>query len=201
MSRRIGSRFKPIGSATLPTYLIVCEGLTEEQYFKHWKRRLSGKINMHIHGERGVPLTLVEEAIKEKLALIQAGIDPDDISTWCVGDRDAHPFVVNALDRAQLKNINYALSIPCIELWFLLHFQSQNAHIERRDAIHQCKTLLNQQRTKNLDTPALDALLARTDDALTRAKKLAADHVLNSSGRLANPGSGLYLLIQQLKSF
>lgn len=201
MTKRIGSRFKPIDLATLPTYLIVCEGLTEEQYFKHWKRRLSGKVNMHIHGERGVPLTLVEEAIKEKVALLQAGIASEQIHTWCVGDRDAHPFVVEALDRAQAKEINYALSTPCIELWFILHFKSQNAHIERRDAIHQSKALLNLKRTKNLDTPALDALFVRTEDALTRARKLETDHGLNSSGRLANPGSGLYLLVQQLKAF
>jgi hypothetical protein len=52
-------------------------------------------------------------------------------SVWAVFDVDDHPNLQQALALAQSRNINLAISNPCFELWALLHFEEQRAHVER----------------------------------------------------------------------
>jgi hypothetical protein len=50
---------------------------------------------------------------------------------WCVFDIDEHPLIPEAKDQARANGIEMAISNPCFELWALLHFQDQRAHIEQ----------------------------------------------------------------------
>ena len=50
---------------------------------------------------------------------------------WCVFDRDEHLNIHEAINQAIANDIELAYTVPSFELWILLHFQDQSAHIER----------------------------------------------------------------------
>ncbi|MDP1712323.1 MAG: RloB family protein [Candidatus Nanopelagicaceae bacterium] len=199
MSPKLNSQFARPATPPQVTYILICEGKTEEQYFKQWERLLRGKAKFRILGSVGSPITLVERAIAEKKYLVRSGIKASDLRVWCVGDRDDHHRMIEALDHARRKDIQYALSIPCIELWFLLHFEDQRAHLHRDEAIRRSKDHLDIP-TKNLPSAALDILFQNVDTAVQRATHLERMHASNGSGPLENPRSLLHILVSQLQS-
>ena len=199
MSERLGSRFSPPSFQPTPYYLIVCEGGTEQQYFKEWERRLKTKARFKILPNVGVPLTLVQTAIKERNSLLSSGISPTELRTWCVGDLDSHPNVPKAINLAKGKKINFALSIPCLELWFYLHFVDHRAYIHRDDVIRVSTKELEIKGKNNLTTKALNTLLKETAVASSRADNLEKMHKGNGSNYLENPRSGIFRLVDELR--
>ena len=72
------------------------------------------------------PMQLVEEAAAKRVIDLRAakrgqGAPYDEY--WCVFDVDEHPYLNRALELARTSGISIALSNPCLELWFLLHFE------------------------------------------------------------------------------
>ena len=179
---------------------MVCEGETEQQYFKQWERILKGKANFKILPNVGVPLTLVQTAISFRKQLVSEGTKASNLKTWCVGDLDDHPNVLKALDLARRKSVEFALSIPCLELWFYLHFKDQRSHIHRDDITRRSIAELGIKTKNNLTSMALERLIKETDQAIVRADFLENMHLGNGSGHLENPRSGIYRLVRELKS-
>jgi len=200
MSERLGSRFSPQSFLPSPYYLIVCEGETEQQYFKEWERRLRTKARFKILPNVGVPLTLVQTAILERDSLLANGISPSELKTWCVGDLDSHPNVPRAINLAKGKKINFALSIPCLELWFYLHFVDHRAYIHRDNVIRLSIKQLGIKGKNNLTTKALNSLLKETATASSRADYLEKMHIGNGSNYLENPRSGIFRLVDELRT-
>jgi len=108
------------------TVLIVCEGgKTEPQYFSKLRSDLKlNSLNVVITGECGSdPCSVVNHAIKK------AKSDGDYDRVFCVFDKDRHPNYSDALAKIQhtrLKKhqqIEAITSVPCFELWILLHFE------------------------------------------------------------------------------
>lgn len=126
--------------------LVFVEGIrTEEIYLVYWHRRFRDRVSVTIDPYRGAPLQLVEHAVAAKQAEARdarrgRGRAHDQI--WCVFDRDEHPNVPQAIDVGARQGINAALSNPCLELWFLLHFQDQTAYLERKVAQARAQALL-----------------------------------------------------------
>jgi hypothetical protein len=117
-------------------FLVVCEGeVTEPSYFNAVRRAERGIIDLEIV-PGGVPKTVVERAVQLRNRAEQEAKRRGDEYlrydyVWCVFDVDEHPFVPEAKQQAHDNRIDLAVSNPCFELWFLLHFQDQTAHIER----------------------------------------------------------------------
>jgi len=110
--------------------LIVCEGKeTEPLYFNGFRRKYNLQKELFtIVGFGADPVSVIKEAIKRKTE------EQDYDSAWAVFDCDEHQGVKNAFQMAKDHEIKIAFSNPCFELWFLLHFQDQEAFIER-DAV------------------------------------------------------------------
>ena len=60
------------------------------------------------------------------------GTEPTATEYWCVIDVDQHANLVPAVEKAIANGISVAVSNPCVELWFILHFQDQTAEIDRK---------------------------------------------------------------------
>jgi len=126
--------------------LVCCEGqVTEPSYLNSLKAELRIRL-AHIEVVPGGvdPKTLVDEAMdRKKRAERQARKQKDDNlkydEVWCVFDVDVHQYVPEAKQKAEANEIKVAISNPCFELWLLLHFQDQRAHIERRDVQSLCR--------------------------------------------------------------
>ena len=108
--------------------LILCEGHTEENYFKglmrdyRYRDRFSS-VSVDIYQPKNYsPLGLVQEA-KSKIAASKRERNPFDF-LWVVFDRDSHPKLPHAFSEAARSKpkINIAFSAICFEYFVLLHF-------------------------------------------------------------------------------
>lgn len=185
----------------LPEMLIFVEGLrTEELYLIDWHRRYRDKTRITIDAYRAGPLQLVKRAIEtnqKELRDEKRGRGKAHDQIWCIFDRDEHPNFESALDLAKQHGISLAVSNPCIELWFLLHFDDQMAFIHRSDAQDRSKSILH--CAKTLDTMALETLADRYDQAKERATRLDRKHHDDGSPPGSNPSSGLWRVIDQIQ--
>lgn len=172
---------------------------TEDLYLTRWKRLFRGTVNIEIDSSKTAPLSIVRLAVERKRAEEKnrrRGRSAHD-EVWCMFDVDEHPNLDEALGLARDHDIGVALSNPCLEMWFLLHFKDYTAHIERHAAQHECKKILG--CGKNLTSPALDMLVDHHDEAADRARKLAKRHQGNGSRPDSNPSSNVWELIASIR--
>jgi hypothetical protein len=113
-----------------------------------------------------------------------------------VFDVDEHPKLREAIELADAAGIKLAISNPCIELWFLLHFASQTAYIERHAAQTQAKSHLN--CGKELDESALGLLATNFPTAMSRAIALDAKHEGDGTPAPGNPSSGVWGIVEAI---
>jgi RloB-like protein len=113
-------------------------------------------------------------------------------------DRDEHPNFDRAIDLATRHGINLAMSNPCIELWFILHFEDCTVHIERQKAQRRAAELLR--CSKALNESALSTLGERYDEARCRAVKLDEKHEGDGSPPGTNPCSRVWRLIDVIRN-
>lgn len=181
--------------------LVFAEGLrTEEIYLVDWHRRCRDRVHVTIDPYRAGPLQLVERAVAAQRAESQEakrgrGRAHDQI--WCVFDRDEHPNFASAVDLAARHGIRLAVSNPCIELWFLLHFEDQTAFLDRHEAQTRAEAILR--CSKVLSPAALEVLADRYDEAKARATSLDEKHHGDGSPPGSNPSSGLWRLVNEVR--
>ena len=106
---------------------------------------------------------------------------------WCVFDVDERPKLPEALDLARRHEIAVAISIRCIALWFLLHFERQMAFIGRWDAQGRAEAILG--CSKVLTDHALQMLFERNQDAIVRALELDKKHAGDGLPPGSNPSN------------
>lgn len=194
--RRRRARLEP-----RPRILLVCEGTkTEPEYFSGLRRQEEVQLVEIVIGDSGgAPKTLVERAVKlKKNAAKDAKRERDDNlrfdEVWCVFDVDEHPKLHDALQQARDNSISVAVSNPCFELWMLLHFRDQTAHIHRDDARHACG-----EHIPSYDKSGSYAILRNGyDEAVRRAVALDRRHAqIGEEG--SNPSTWVYRLTERLK--
>jgi hypothetical protein len=182
--------------------LVFAEGeVTEEDYLKHWHRRFRARVNVEIHEFHGTPLALVQRAVEAKDAEEKAerrgkGRAHDEV--WCVFDVDQHPLLGEAIDFAKANDIHLAISNPCIELWFVLHFADQAAYIDSHAAQRLARGHLD--CDKALSVPALAALDRGYDEAKARAQSLDIKHHGDGTPAPGNPSSSIWQLTDSISS-
>jgi hypothetical protein len=186
-----------------PEVLVLVEGTkTEDGYLLPLRRLLRDHVLINVDARGGTPLTLVERAVtakheSEREADRGRGRAYTDI--WCVFDVDQHPNVADAIELASKHGIEVVVSNPCIELWFIIHFEDQTAYMDRHAAQDRSADLLSCQ--KNLTPAATDDLYARLNDARRRAQQLDEKHDGDGSPPRSNPSSDVWRLIDYLSAF
>ena len=144
-------------------------------------------------------MTVVNRAVEQKRSEAREarrGRGRASDEYWCVIDVDRHANLGPAIEKALANDIGVAVSNPCIELWFILHFQEQAAHIERDAAQAVSKRLLGCGKT--LDEQALGELMERYPEARTRAVRLDAKHLGDGRAARSNPSSGMWRLVDRI---
>lgn len=182
--------------------LIVCEGAeTEPGYFRDYRNDVRNpRVHVEPVGAAGVPMTVVSRAIELRdLAAARARAERDDNlrwdEVWVVFDVDEHPRVEEAKLKAEAAGIECAVSNPCFELWALLHFTKQQAHIERDDVASKLRKYMPGYQ-KRLD---YEAMKPGYPKAVDRARSLAEEaNRFGEPGR--NPTSGVYRLTENIRS-
>ncbi len=182
-------------------FLVFTEGeKTETDYLRHYWRLHLESVTVTVDGFHGPPHLLVDRAVDtiraEKRETRNGGGRPYD-EVWCAFDRDQHPHIPATLDKARANGIGIAFSVPCIELWFILHFRDQQAHLEGDAAQAASFGLLGCE--KALSSAALDQLAANYPEARRRAQALDVKHEGDDSPPHTNPSSTMWRLIDQIR--
>jgi hypothetical protein len=107
------------------------------------------------------------------------------------------PSVPDAIGKAEANGINLAVSNPCIELWFILHFEDQTTYLARHEAQSRSSEVLG--CGKNLTRKAMDRLFAEYETARNRAHALEAKHQGDGSPARSNPSSSVRALIDSIR--
>jgi RloB-like protein len=113
-------------------------------------------------------------------------------------DVDEHPRVPEAIELARVNNIGVALSSPCLELWFLIHFEKQTAYIDRKEAQRRSRNLLG--CDKVLTTEALERLVGEYEKGKEHARVLARKHKGDGSPKPWNPYADVWELIDIIRN-
>lgn len=187
---------KPPRSITL----IVCEGETEQVYFEaaRIKYGLTTAEAILAENTKGpAPISVVGCA--EGKCAERGGYD----RIYCVFDRDGH----ESFDRAREKieslagrkkkplPIQEAISIPCFELWVLLHYEKTDAPF-----IH-CANVIDRLRNhmpgyEKADAAIARQIVARVADALGNADWLEARAVNNNY----NPYTSVHKVLRHFET-
>ncbi len=178
--------------------LIVCEGeVTESRYFDDLRHLTRSLVKLSIE-PGGTPKALVEKAVDLKTTAEKSAKRGKDQNlkydaVWCVFDVDEHLLLAEAQQQARDNGIEVAVSNPCFELWALLHFQDQSAHIERHDVQRLCRQYMPRY-DKRLPC---ETLLADYADAVRRAMALEQwHHSRGTDGH--NPSTGVHRLTEEI---
>jgi RloB-like protein len=179
---------------------VFTEGkVTEEGYVNFYHRRHRGQVTVTIDRYHGAPIELVERAIstkrsEEREQRRRRSWAPDEF--WCVFDVDTHPKLAEAQELAAQNDIDVAVSGPCIELWFALHFADQTAYLNAREAQKLAAEHLS--GGKRLSDEDLEALAGNFEVAKARAIKLDEKHRGDRTAQPWNPYSDVWRLIDAI---
>jgi hypothetical protein len=157
-------------------------------------------VEVIVNQEGGVPKTIVERAAEAKKAAERLARRHGDAflrfdEVWCVFDVDQHPNVREAINQAQANGIRLAVSNPSFELWLLLHFQDQRAHVERGHVHDACRVHMHEYKKD----PPMEMLYPRYDAAVARASTLEKWQHENGRNR-ANPSTEVHKLTERIKA-
>ena len=196
----------------LDRILIVCEGeKTEPNYFEEIRQGLRlPSANIRVYHEHTNPLRMVEDA--EQLLLNGAHqFQKRSFEEICiVFDRDDHDYYVQALQKTEALNnkgyrndsnskVRFAAypSVPCFELWLLLHFEEVLAPLGRNVVYQRLKQHLPEYDKGDSNTYARTSHLLL--DAHERARILAQQRNGYDEHGPYTGVSDLVLRLQQLR--
>lgn len=182
--------------------LIAAEGKnkTEKTYFSNFE---DGKKSYNITYARGNntdPLKLVKMLIKE-IDELKLDLQDDDVA-YCIFDTDVDPnknkIIEEAIQLAKKNNIKIITSCPCIELWFLLHYDYTTANMDNEEVIKRLKEYYPKYE-KNINI--YPDIIKKIDSAIDRAKKL--EKYQNDNNRRigtveSNPNTEVYKIVEHL---
>lgn len=202
-SVRKGKDFARREGTRLPrkTMLIVCEGITEEKYFKVLRANL-GLSNADIficdNDTNSAPINIVRKAE----SIYSADSDYDFV--YCVFDRDQHQSFADARDRikklaSRSKKplpISEAVSVPSFEFWVLLHYERTDRSFNGSQQIqdHLIRSGYVEKYVKG-DDAFTKQLVARIEDALMHSTWLEGrTHIVND-----NPMTNIHKMVEEMK--
>lgn len=179
--------------------LLAYEGAnkTEKNYFDNFMTREGNFIIKTVPGNETDPENLVKQTIK-KVKDLDLDLESDD-KAYCIFDTDTkkrkNSQIDMAIKLAKSNNIGIITSSPCIELWFLLHFEYTTGYMTSDCAIERLKTHFPKY-SKNCDI--FSEIKSKTSLAYDRAKKLEKYQVSNGNDIKsveANPHTEVYKVI------
>ena len=181
--------------------VIVCEGKkTEPLYFQGFRVWRSGLAIWTPGSKSTDPVGLVKSA-QTQIGRYDLDFEGGD-RLWCVFDADHHTDkeIKKAAALAKRHDIGIALSVPCFELWYLLHHQYIDSPMSSDDVIRTLgRYIPAYQKTKECSASLRDKI----DAAIRNAKRLNALHEKRGQDLLSvncNPSTQVYRIVDYISS-
>lgn len=202
--RRSSDSYKRRGPTVEPRakVLVVCEGAkTEPNYFLAMCRDLGlTAVEVRVCGEDcgSAAKSVVEHAV-DKISELKKSECYDEV--WCVFDVEApkpDPTLRRALEMADANEIGVALSNPCFEYWFILHFEKKAPPFQKNaDVVKMLEEYLPDYAKG--DRTIHDQLKSRTVDAIRNAKLVIKEKCYSENLIDANPSTHVHRVVERLQ--
>ncbi|WP_169748286.1 RloB family protein [Xenophilus azovorans] len=188
--------------------VVVCEGkVTEPRYFNDFRLlRGSSLVKVKAIGGCGVPVSVVEQAIKEKAQLEKIAKKTGNsfdkaFEVWAVFDRDEHPEpqVPEAFRLATQHRIFVAYSNPCFEVWGLMHFSCWGKPGHHHETQRDLKNLLNGYCHKANPVMDVSVLNDHYDKAVEHAKRARSQRLKESGSPHGDPSTTVDKLTERIR--
>ncbi|HPS72438.1 MAG TPA: RloB family protein [Bacteroidales bacterium] len=186
------------------TFLITCEGQTEEMYFKSFPV-VTASVKLY-------PMGCSRTSLVECTKAIVAEESYDEV--WCVFDMDVNPDVIgqigdynNAIKEARENGFHTAYSNDAFELWFVLHFQYLDQQIGRTSYYKilndrfGLKHYEKEGKKKSFAAKIYEKLINDQPTALKNAQKLYELMQDKQPYHLQNPVTLVYQLVNELNKY
>ena len=169
------------GKQMKPNFFVFCEGETEIAYVKFLRSLYRAPIQVIVKkGKSNISEDYIERSQNEYVRTEQDKV-------FLMYDLD----VDGMLEQLQkIPNAELIVSNPCIELWFLLHYQDQKSEISSYKCIKKLQKVSKEYKKGTLSEEEKDVLAKNKDQALERAKKLV---------EFQNPSTTIHRLLDLLK--
>ena len=182
--------------------LVAFEGKnkTENNYFSNYRLRDKDYIIKLVPGNETDPINLVNKTII-KVKELGLNLEEND-RAYCIFDTDLderkNMQIIKARKLAKKYHIIMITSNPCIELWFLLHFEYTTAWLSNNDVINKLKKYYPKYE-KNINI--FPEIKDKVSEAIKNAKKLESFQLANNKiiGMVdANPSTEMYKIVEEL---
>ncbi|HUU20942.1 MAG TPA: RloB family protein [Phycisphaerae bacterium] len=188
--------------------MIVCEGRkTEPNYFKATRTELKlTSVEVEVVGEGEAPINVVNTALErvadQRRAAARSAVEGEYDSVWCVMDVEAptpHESLSRAIDRAGANKLSVALSNPCFEYWYLLHFERTSALMPTNGHVIRALKKHFPSYAKS-DSAILRELSSRTETAIDNAEAALREKHCGEDLRQHNPSTHVHRLVAKLRT-
>lgn len=176
------------------------ENKTEKNYLSNFSGRDKDYIIKQVPGNETDPVNLVRQTI-QKVHDLSLYLLEDD-KAYCIFDTDMKTEknikIDEAIKLAKDNNIIPIVSAPCVELWFLLHYEYTTAMISSNDVIERLKKHYPKyEKNCNIYLELKD----RIDKAIENSKKLEKYQKQNNKKLQtveATPYTEMYKIVEEL---
>jgi hypothetical protein len=168
------------GKQMKPNFFVFCEGETEIAYVKFLRSLYRAPIQViPKKGKSNISEEFIERSKNE---YVRTGQD----KVFLMYDLD----VDGILEHLQkIPNAELLVSNPCIELWFLLHYQEQKLEISSDKCVQKYQKVSKGYKKGVLSEEEKKVLAENRELAVERAKKLA---------EYQNPSTMVFRLLEKL---
>lgn len=179
--------------------LIIAEGKTEKIYFEGLKER-NTNVEVKIPNTTPTDASNLVDLCKYHMKKNELDLSGGDVAICVMDVLGNDPKNLDeAIFEAKRVGITVALSNPCFELWFLLHYREINHRIDCSEAIKLLhKYISGYNKTKDYS----DILKPHINEAVKRAKYLQGntDDCLPQSIIEKNPSTDVHIIVSRLAS-
>ena len=165
-----------------PNFFVFCEGESEVAYISHLRSRYRAPLQIITRkSDSNISVRYIENCKREYIVT-------ENDKTFLMYDLDVDGIL------AHLQSIPGAVllvSNPCVELWYLLHFEDCHAELTQNACIKKLKKHLEHYTKGTLALNEKQQLFDKTLEATAKAKVLETYN---------NPSTTIYKMIELLES-
>ncbi len=173
---------------------------TENIYLNNYANRDNNYNIKIVYGNETDPINLVNQTIK-KIKDLELDLTYD--VAYCIFDTDVdknkEKSIEEAISIANENNIIPIISNPCVEIWFLLHYEYTTSKMNNNEVINRLKRY-NSHYKKSYNI--YKDIELKTEIAIKNAKKLEKEHIKNNiklQSLESNPYTEIYKVVEELK--
>lgn len=177
------------------------ENKTEKNYFDNFSGRDKNYIIKSVPGNETDPINLVKQTIK-KINDLSLDLSMDD-KAFCIFDtdikKDKNTQIEMAIKISRENNIIPIVSAPCVELWFLLHYEYTTATINSNEVIEKLKRHYPKYKKNCNIYPDIKDKINKAIDNSKKLEKYQKQNNRKLQTVEANPYTEMYKIVEELR--